>query len=225
MKKIDKKLKYLPLFTFLIYGLGFLIISIRLSMLNIFVKDFLTLDYIKAGLFFCIINIPLYLIKRQIKSEIKNRILRFIFYFFGCIAWFAMVNISLVDTNEINSDLFFYLSIYLLYPFIIYFFDIETVSIKMDSLIIGKKFVTGIILIHLFSTIIYFKIHFRLGGGAPYTKTITNISGDSSKIVYKDVKIYYENDGWIYFTDNDKVLTIPKKNIIKQESKMNEIKI
>ena len=107
MEIIDKRLKYLPLFTFLIYGLGFLIISIRLSMLNIFVQDFLTLDYIKAGLFFCIINIPLYLFKHQIKNEIKNGILRFIFYLIGCITWFGMVNALMINNNEIYSDVFF----------------------------------------------------------------------------------------------------------------------
>jgi len=103
--------------------------------------------------------------------------------------------------------------------------DIERVTIKTDSISIVIKVFASVVLIHLFSTIIYSKAHFRLGGGAPYTKTIIVKYDDSNKIIYKDVKVYYENDSWIYFTDDDKVLTIPKKNIIKQESKMNEIKI
>lgn len=71
-----------------------------------------------------------------------------------------------------------------------------------------------------FANIVYPKIQFRFGGGAPYNKVL-HVKNNIGSIQKIDAQIFYENDNWIHFKDKNGVITsFPKTAIIKMESYM-----
>ena len=115
---------------------------------------------------------------------------------------------------------------FIIYPIWIYFYltylsksDIE--DFKKDGFKLGLQFMFAIISINFFSNVIYPQVKFKLGGGAPYDKTLF-LKVDSNKEIKYDATIYYENENWIYSIKEDKVTTIPKNQIIKEEAKIKE---
>lgn len=66
--------------------------------------------------------------------------------------------------------------------------------------------------INAFSNVIYPNIKFAYGGGQPYQKTIEYVDNGRT-LNYEKVLIYYENDSWIYFEEDGRVIALPKTSI------------
>ena len=227
MNDINKHLKFGGLYAGIIYGIGFLILSTRLASLNIFIKDFFTLDYIKAGLLFVFINLPIYIIANELKEKPKAKINKILFYFFtllGCLSWIVIVSSFLFDNRE-NRPLHDFILTMFIYPIIIYLFSItlkkvKFENIKIEGIDLGVRFIFALVVITFFSTIIFPKIKFRFGGGAPYQKVLI-VKNTSNSIDKINATIYYENDNWIHYIDETNlVISMPKKEIIRTESKL-----
>ena len=118
MTEIEKHLKFGALYTGIIYVIGFLILSSRLATLNIFIKDFFTLDYLKAGLLFIFINLPIFLIANELKDGWKNKTNIYLYRFLsilGCSMWLLILN-SFLFQNKGNNSWVYYTLIFVLYP-------------------------------------------------------------------------------------------------------------
>lgn len=221
-------MKYWTLYTGILYIVGFIILSTRLAFLNIFIKDFFTLDYFKAGLLFLFVNLPIYFIANEALTNDENSKRRHVLFqalsFLVCGIWMILLSGILFKFQK-NEPLSLYLSLYIFYPLIIYFFSksvrkIKFKSLKKDGLEFGFKFIFFLIAMTAFANIVYPKIQFRFGGGAPYNKVL-HVKNNIGSIQKIDAQIFYENDNWIHFKDKNGVITsFPKTAIIKMESYM-----
>jgi hypothetical protein len=204
-----------------------LILSSHLASLNIFIKDFFTLDYLKAGLLFIFINLPIFLIAKDLNESKLNTTKKIIYQLLsilGCIMWLFMLSSFLFQNKETNSWTYYSLII-VLYPILAYIFSISINGIKfkkinMNGLDVGVRVMFFLVLLTYFSNTIFPQIKFRFGGGSSYMKTLF-IKNEDNSISKINAKIYYENDNWIHFLDkHDLVISMPKSKIIKTESKI-----
>lgn len=223
MEVIEKHLKYFTFYLGIVYCLGFLILSTRLSYLQIYIKDFLTLDYLKAGLLFFVVNVPLFLIGHQSTNpKIKRKkIFNFLIYLLGSFLWFAFLS-TILFQHEIETSWALNGITFLVYPIIVAAIVFRTDNLQKDIkekdvLGLGMFFVFILVLITSFSNVVFPQIQFRFGGGAPYQKTLY-FKDNSGKINIIEARIYYENAEWVHYITDNTVKSIPKKNITKQES-------
>lgn len=197
--------------------------SLRLASLGLHLKDFFTLDYIKAGLLFLIYFFPPFIIIKTANSdEIKNKIVRIGFStlmpFFYCF----FIGTFLHDGNE-NESLIPHPWIYFPFVLLIYFLFLSGEGLKFKNFKVLKNLpkLVGIIpfsfmVLYNFSTQIYSEIKFEFGGGASYKKTLVVQMNPKDKPDIINAKVYYENENWIHFENNSNLMSIPKKHIIEQ---------
>lgn len=228
MELIEKHIKYWTVYLGVIYAVGFLILSTRLSFLEIYIKDFLTLDYLKAGILFLFVNLPIALIIYQthLVADRKN-IVKFLISIFGGALWFILLSPTIFQHKE-GSQILLNVLTFVVYPIIVYPLVVKGMKIRSDLkekdiLGLGMQVVIGLIVITSFSNIIFPQIQFRFGGGAPYNKTLL-IENEDKTISTIDAKIYYENDKWIHMIDDNKVISLPKNKVIKQQSELKDDK-
>ena len=66
-------LKHFSVVIALVYVFGFLVLSLRLSSLGLYIKDFFTVDYIKAGILFIIFVGPNFVLFELLNSFTDDR--------------------------------------------------------------------------------------------------------------------------------------------------------
>lgn len=227
MTEIEKHLKFGALYAGIIYVIGFLILSSRLATLNIFIKNFFTPDYLKAGLLFIFINLPIFLIANELKDGRENKTNIYLYRFLsilGCSIWLLILK-SFLFQNKGNNSWVYYTLIFVLYPILAYFLSISIENLRLKKLNLyglgfGIRIIAFLVVLTFFSNTIFPQIRFRFGGGASYLKTLY-VNNEDNSISKIDAEIYYENDDWIHFIDkNDLVISMPKSKIIKTESKI-----
>ncbi len=223
-KNFETQIKYFPIYLSIIYSLGFLILSTRLSFLGIYIKDFLTLDYLKAGILFLFIEIPLITINHEIYKGSKwtfkwKNLLRFLLTMLMSLLWFSVLDMVIFERN--NEELPFHVVfVYIIISFAtywIYHLGLRAYQgrLKPDIMDIGVLAMFVIITITGFSNLVYPLIQFRFGGGAPYAKTLIIENGLKKEEVI-EVDIYYESNEWIHFKQDSTVQSLPRNKILRQ---------
>ncbi len=221
MEEFEKQIKYLPIYGAVTYFFGYLVLSSRLAYLKIFIKDFFALDYLKTGLLFLFITIPIVLICIE-SMKSKYWILRFLLsVIFGASLIFFLTPIIFVDRSD-STILTDFLT-FAFYPLEVFIF-----------VLLSKKYLTNLkkydafnstiticlllVMLTSFGNFIFPQIKFRFGGGAPYSKIlyILDEKGIENEI---NARIFYENETWIYYkSENKTIISLPKKRIIKEKS-------
>lgn len=218
---ISKLLKYFSLILGLLYVVGYLTISIRLSEFNLIINDALSIDYLKTGIFFAFSITPL--------------------------LW--AINSSFKYLNEKPSQkLFFSLTLFVVLLLIIglfaqsYFTGAETVlnkavycclftvilliivhrarKVSFNKIDVMDYFTLSMfctILLIIFSTTIYANTSTRYGGGKAYKKVLI-LKSLQGNIIQVNAKIYYESESWIHFEENSVIKSVPKSRILEQHS-------
>jgi len=221
--ELEQIVKYFPIILSIIYTIGFLIMSLRLAKLGLHLKDFFTLDYIKAGLLFIIYFFPIFLIiKQSNKDQNTKKFLRAVFSILASFFYCLGISTFLHDSTS-KESLIIYPWLYFPFVFFIYFLFLvgKDLKFKQFKIIENLPKLIGIIpfsffILYNFSTQIYSEIKFEFGGGSPYPKKLV-IKKDTEKTPeIIDTKVFYENENWIHFEKDNSIISLPKKYIIEQ---------
>lgn len=226
MKFLEKHIKFWTFYLGLIYGIGFLILSTRLSFLGIYIKDFLTMDYVKAGILFFFVNIPLIYIIYRINKDLKNKkLLKFFIQLLGSFIWLFFLQ-TFIFKHDNEWNIIRVIVTFIVYPAIVFFFTnnglINILKNKKDDIMEnGLQVALSLVLITAFANTIYPQIQFTYGGGAPYNK-ILYIEQKNKIIKEVDAKVYYENDKWLHYLYKDKMISIPKNSIVREQNTLKD---
>ncbi|WP_010518573.1 hypothetical protein [Croceivirga radicis] len=226
MKFLEKHIKFWTFYLALIYGIGFLILSTRLSFLGIYIKDFLTLDYLKAGILFFFVNLPLIYIIYRMNKDLKNKKkLKFIIQYIGCFMWLIFLQAIVFQSNN-EWNILRIIVTFIIYLGIVFLFVnnsfINTLKNKENDIMEnGLQIVLSIVLITAFANTIYPQIQFRYGGGAPYNKVLY-IEQRNKIIKEVNAKVYYENEKWLHYLSENKMISIPKNSIVREQNTLED---